>query len=544
MTRRFLVTSALPYANNRPHLGHIAGAYLPADVYVRYLRMLGDDVLFICGSDDHGVAVVIAAQKEGFSPQELVARNRAYQEKAFAGLRIEFDIYSGTSTCPSHVGFSQEFFTSIHSQGLIAPRETEQFYCRRCERFLPDRYVEGECPRCHAEGARGDQCDSCGETYEQTELLNPYCAICNDPPDVRSTRHWFLKLSAFEDRLREYLESRQGWRDSVRNYALGIVKQGLPERSITRDLTWGVDVPLEGADGKCLYVWFDAPIGYLSFTEELFQQRGDPEGWRRYWQDDECRLVHFIGKDNTFFHAVIWPAILMGQAGFVLPHNIPANEFLTFKGAKISKSRGSVLWADEFLEQYPADRIRYYLTANAPEGRDTSFTEEEFLRRNNDELSDVLGNLCHRVFTFVDRYFEGKIPAGVASHDGAPAVLSAITTARDRWRECLEACRFRDALAATIDLARTGNRAFDAAEPWKTRKEDLDRCGRDLGTFLEIVHALGVVLTPFLPDSAERLRGAFAGEAVGAEAIDALGEVCLVAGTPLESPGILFPRLE
>ena len=303
--RRFLVTAALPYANYRPHLGHIAGAYLPADIYVRYLRMVGDDVVFVCGSDDHGVPITLSAREEGISPAELVSKYREAQRRAFAGVRIEFDVYSGTSVCPHHVEMSQEFFRRIHDRGHISNHETEQYYCSNCEQFLPDRYVEGTCPVCGAGGARGDQCDACGNSFEQTRLADAHCAICRATPEIRTVRHWFFKLDEYRAPLAQWLEAREGWRDNVRNFSLGILREPLPERSITRDLEWGVPVPLEEAAGKVLYVWFDAPIGYISFTRELFEQRGDPDGWKRYWQDPDSRIVHFIGKDNIIFHAVI-----------------------------------------------------------------------------------------------------------------------------------------------------------------------------------------------------------------------------------------------
>lgn len=550
MTRRFLVTGALPYANNRPHVGHIAGVYLPADVYVRYLRMQGEDVLFVCGSDDHGVPVTISAQKEGLSPPEIVERYNRAQRVAFSSLGIEFDIYSGTSTCPQHAAASQDFFRRIHDAGDIVPRETEQFFCPNCDRFLPDRYVEGTCPRCGEAGARGDQCDHCGESYEQIHLRDPYCATCKSKPEIRRTKHWFLRLDRYQDRLVEYLESREGWRETVRNFALGLVKQGLPERSITRDLDWGVPVPLPEAQGKVLYVWFDAPIGYLSFTQELFASRGEPEGWRRYWEaapgeDEAARIVHFIGKDNTIFHAVIWPAMLIGHGGIHLPHNVPANEHLHLGGAKISKSTGNAVWAEDLVAQFGSDRVRYYLNAIAPEGRDTTFTYEDFAQRNNEVLSDVLGNLCHRVFTFAGRYFDSKVPSGGVGDATAAGLLAHVGRARDRWGDSIEAIRLRDAQAAVIDLAREGNRYFDAAQPWKTRKDDLDRCAMDIAACLELVLALGVLLWPFLPEASAKLLASFGREGRPTRAdLDRLGTATLPVGAVLAAPGVLFPRLE
>lgn len=544
MTRRFMVTAALPYANNKPHLGHVAGVYLPADIYVRYLRMTGSDVVFICGSDDHGAAITISAQKEGCEPREVVARYRAAQEEVFSSLGIEFDFYSGTSTCPGHDDLSREFFLNNLEKGNIEARDTLQFYCNSCSHFLPDRYVEGICPLCQAADARGDQCDACGKGFEQTLLTEPRCIDCGETPETRNTRQWFFLLERFEGALKEWLESREGWRENVKNFALGLVGEGLPPRSITRDLSWGVSVPLEEADGKVLYVWFDAPVGYISFTKEFFESRGDPDGWRRYWQEEGTSLVHFLGKDNIIFHAVIWPAMLLGEGSFNLPTNIPANEFLNFKGEKFSKSKGHGVTAEEILSLYSPDRVRYYLTAIAPENRDTSFTWEDFIARNNDELSDVVGNLCHRVFTFADRYFDSKVPPGGEKSEESGRVLEAISSAVEDWKSALERCRFREALSVVVHLGREGNRIFDAAQPWKSRKENPEVCGNDIACLLELVKAVSVLLSPFLPDSASALRVAFpAGESPSLD-LDSLGKFSLNAGDPLTPPGIVFPRLE
>ncbi len=544
--KRTVVTAALPYANYKPHLGHVAGVYLPADIYVRYLRLLGKDVIFVCGSDDHGVPITISAQKEGATPPEITAKYRRVQRRVFDGLGIEFDHYSGTSICPEHVALSQEFFTKIHERGDIDARDTEQFFCTTCDRFLPDRYVEGTCPKCSAAGARGDQCDTCGNSFEQTELIDPHCATCSSIPEVRETRHWFFRLDRYQEQLETWLDGREGWRENVKNFALGIVRGGLPARSITRDLAWGVPVPLEEAEGKSLYVWFDAPVGYISFTKEWSKAIGDPDRWKRYWQSPESRIVHFLGKDNIIFHAVIWPAMLMAHGDYQLPTDIPANEYLNFAGEKFSKSKGVGVWADDILARYPADRVRYYLAANAPEGRDTNFSWEDFIARNNDDLSDVVGNLGHRVFTFVDRYFKGKVPAGGAEGSTMEALLPQIASHRDRWRKALGRYRFREALGVAVDLARVGNRAFDAAEPWKSRKEDVEKCGRDLAALLELVRAVSGLLTPFLPDTAGKIWATFgSGSATPTPAeIAGLGRDTLADGQPLTPPGIVFPRLE
>ena len=544
--RRVLITAALPYANNHPHLGHVAGVYLPADTYNRYLRLKGVETVFICGSDDHGVPVTISAQNENSTPEEVVSRYRGIQEKVFGSLGISFDHYSGTSTCEGHAELSQEFFSKILERGDIEEKVTQQFFCDPCQRFLPDRYVEGTCPHCGAEGARGDQCDACGKSYEQEELKDPECAVCKGTPQIVPTRHWFFRLDRYEERLEEWLKSCEGWRDNVRNFARGIVREGLPARSITRDLEWGVPVPLEQAKDKVLYVWFDAPIGYISFTREHFVNQGNPDGWKDWWVDPDVELVHFLGKDNIIFHAVIWPAMLMGQGEYHLPTSIPANEYLNFKGEKFSKSRGVGVTAEEILERFDADRVRYYLTAVAPEGKDTSFTWEDFIQRNNDELSDVVGNFAHRMLTFTAKNFDSKVPMNAADSQLREEILSVIREAREKWDESLGRQKFRDALDRVLTLARHGNRLFDQAEPWKSRKEDLDRCGADLAALLEVVHAIGVLLSPFLPTTSEKLLSAFSICAPEpAEVLKSLGECeVLTAGGELSPPGIVYPRLE
>ncbi|MEE2883391.1 MAG: methionine--tRNA ligase [Planctomycetota bacterium] len=545
-SRRVLITAALPYANNHPHLGHVAGVYLPADTYHRFLKLMGTESIFICGSDDHGAAITISAQNENSTPQAVVKRYRAIQEKIFLSLGIEFDYYSGTSTSDGHDELSQEFFLKIRERGDIEEKYTDQYRCDSCDMFLPDRYVEGTCPLCGADGARGDQCDSCGGAFEQDKLLEPLCVSCGAKPDLTSTQHWFFRLDRYEDRLKEWLESREGWRDNVRNFSLGTIKEGLPARSITRDLEWGVPVPLEEAKDKVLYVWFDAPVGYISFTREMFRERGQEDEWRSWWQDDDVDIVHFIGKDNIIFHAVIWPAMLLGHDQFQLPSSIPANEFLNFKGEKFSKSRGVGVTAEEILELFEADRVRYYLTAVAPEAKDTSFTWEEFVQRNNDELSDVIGNLAHRVFTFTNKNFDSKIPEGASDSPFIEEVLQVLQEARQGWSAALHKYRFREALDKVVTLARHGNRLFDAAAPWKSRKTDQKRCGCDLAALLEVVHGVSVLLLPFVPETAGRLVAAFE-EAAGpaGEVVGVLGDRTLLqAGHAVTGPGIVYPRLE
>ncbi|MFO8145285.1 MAG: methionine--tRNA ligase, partial [Candidatus Syntrophosphaera sp.] len=375
---RYIITSALPYANGKLHVGHVAGAYLPADIFVRWLRLHKQDVIYICGTDEHGTPISISADNEGISPAEVVKRYHKSIKGAFASLGIEFDNFSGTSR-EKHYQLSQEFFTALYDKGHVIPRVTRQFYCEHDKRFLPDRYVEGICPRCKAPNARGDQCDACGHIYEATALIEPRCKICGNKPIIRETTHWYLQLDDFKDMLADWISKKSYWKENVRNFMLNLLEQGLVERPITRDLSWGVPVPLPDAEGKVLYVWFEAPIGYISSTVEWAERIGEPERWKDYWLDPDTQLIHFIGKDNIIFHALIWPAVLMGQnMPYCLPHDIPANEFMNLEGQKISTSKNWAIWVDEFVEKFPAEYLRYYLAANAPERGDSDFSFKDF----------------------------------------------------------------------------------------------------------------------------------------------------------------------
>lgn len=539
MPGKYLVTSALPYGNGPIHLGHIAGAYLPADVYVRYRRLRGDDVLYICGNDEYGVPATLAAEKEGLSNQELVDKYYAINKKAFEELGFSFDIYSRT-TAPLHAELSRQFFLKLLNDGYIVQKEIEQLYCGNCSRFLPDRYVEGTCPFCRTEGARGDQCENCGKWYEARELANPVCKICGHTPGLRRTTHWFFELQKFAAPLREWLESRKNWRDSVRNFALGWLNDGLQERCITRDLDWGVPVPLDGAEGKALYVWFDAPIGYISFTKQYSEQIGRPDLWREYWENEDCELIHFIGKDNIVFHAVVWPAMLMGQRRYILPANVPANEFLTFGGEKGSKSRGNAVTVPQYLEKFPPDLIRYYLTANAPETKDSNFTWEDFIATNNSELADVFGNLFHRILTFAHKYFDGAMPAAVAEES-----LREVRETKTRVEAAFEAFRMRDSLREVFALARWGNKFFDEEKPWATRKSDMERCRRAIAQCIELVGAIAILLAPYMPSSSGKLWRMLGFDGTpGPEQWGALGSPLFEPGHRLAQPEILFRKIE
>ena len=542
---RVLVTSALPYANGRIHIGHLAGAYLPADIYVRYLRMKGAEVVYVCGSDEHGVPITIAAEKEGVGPQEIVNRFHCANARAFEEARISFDIYDRTTNMRHHE-LSQKYFARLLENGHIEKKETEQLHCPNCRRFLPDRYVEGICPHCRAPGARGDQCDRCGRVVDPLKLGEPNCQICGARPEVRKTTHWFLKLGDFSERLREWIESHTEWRDNVRLFSLNWIKEGLRSRAITRDLDWGVPVPLDEARGKVIYVWFDAPIGYVSFTQEWAEWQNEPEKWRDYWQSDESEVIHFIGKDNIPFHAISWPAMIMGvNDGTRIPSNIVASEYLTFAtGDKLSKSRGKVLEVLDFVEAFGPDYLRYYLTANAPEARDTAFSWDDLRRRVNNELNDVLGNFVHRTLSFVRRYLQARVPEAKARDSDRRALRAIGETAGEVGKE-LEGFRFRSALSKVIAVARLGNRFFEERQPWATRKSSPEECAAAMNTCVQLVRGLSDLLEPFLPDASNRLR-VYLGKAASETPVswDSIGRDEAPAGAALGKPRVLFRKLE
>ncbi len=538
MAVRYLVTSALPYANGPLHLGHLAGAYLPADTYVRFLRMRGEDVIYVCGTDEHGVPITITAEKQGRTPREVVDEYHETIHREFEAFGISFDNFSRTSL-PTHHEFAQKVFLDLLGKDLIVERTMSQLFCPRCSRFLPDRYVNGTCPKCGAPGARGDLCESCGSWLEALELGEPTCSICGETPSPRGTTHWFLRLDAFSDWLREWLPAREGWRDNVLNYCRGWLDEGLQERAITRDIDWGVPVPLPEAAGKVLYVWFEALLGYVSSTRELFEKRGNPDEWRNWWKSPDTRLVHFIGKDNIVFHAIIEPAILRGLGGFALPWNIPANEFLNISGQKQSTSRGTAVWMGEYLKRFPPDPMRYTLSINAPEGRDSDFTWAEFRVRNN-ELADVLGNFVNRTMSFAFREFGGTVPESGAPGERETALTGAALAAGRSIGDLLGSFRFKAACAEAMALAREGNRYFDSSEPWRTARTSREDCARTIRFSLEFIGWLRLVFSPFLPFSCEKM-GRMLGVSGGSW--NGIGKVSLVTGSRLGAPEILFEKL-
>ncbi len=531
--RRFLVTAALPYSNGRLHVGHVAGAYLPADTYVRYLRAAGADVRFICGSDDNGVAALKTAREQNRSVEELTACYNQSQARDFHGLGIEFDMYGGTHQpkyVKTHEQFSQDFFLKIHAKGLFVKRRTKQLYDVQAGQFLPDRFVRGKCPNCGSDKAFGDQCEDCGRAMDQQTLLNPVSLLSGTKPELRETVHWYLQLEKLQSRLASWLAGKKSppageaaWRATVLNQSLGRIEtEGLPERAMTRDLTWGVPVPLDDPDakGKSLYVWFDAPVGYVSFTAALCEQRGEgAAAYEAWWKDPDCKIVHFIGEDNIVFHAITWPAMLLashtsesvqGERGeYQLPHNVVANSFLNIKfpgkeEEKISKSRGTAVWIEDYLKTFDADPLRYYLTAVAPEGARTAFDVDDFLSRNNGELLNALGNFFNRTITFAHKYFDARVPDRGTLEDVDRAQLARCVEAAGKTATELENCRFKAALGEVMALARAGNAYFDATKPFLSRKTDMTACGRAINVCLQTCRTLTTIMAPFLPFMAQR----------------------------------------
>jgi len=510
---KFLVTSALPYANGDLHIGHIAGAYLPGDVFVKFLRMKGEEVLYFCGSDEHGAPISIKAEAEGKTPQQIVEFYHKRMEEDFAGLGIEFDNFSGTAREPHHK-LSQEFFLNLLQKGHISTQESEQYYCAKCNRFLADRYVEGVCPHCGADGARGDQCDACGKLMDSVGLQEPQCKICGATPEVRSTKHWMFDLPAFVPKLRQWLESRENWKENILRFILGLVDEGLKKRAVTRDIDWGVPVPIEGAQGKVLYVWFDAPIGYISSSIEYFARIGNSDGWQDFWKNPETKLIHFIGKDNNIFHAIFWPAMLMGQeAGYILPHDIPANEFLNLEGSKLSTSKNWAIWVRDFLAEFDGELLRYYIARIAPEHKDSDFAWKDFQAKVNGELANILGNLANRVFSFAQKNFAGKISRPCVLDEKAQAVLDEALLITKQMDENYRGYHLRRNAEMGMNIARLGNKYFDESAPWKSVKTDKACAEQSLYVCSELLRIFSVVFAPILPKACVRLRAMMSLEA-------------------------------
>lgn len=536
---RTLVTAALPYANGGVHIGHLAGVYVPADIYVRYLRLRGREVLFICGSDEHGVPVTIRARKEGCTPQEVVDRYNRVIRESFEGFGISFDFF-GRTTSPTHRQLASDFFRTLYDKGEFVEKESEQYYDEEAKTFLADRYITGECPHCHAEGAYGDQCEKCGTALSPTELINPRSTVSGSTPVLRKTRHWYLPLDRHQQWLEPWItQDHKDWRSNVMGQCKSWFDMGLQPRAVSRDLDWGIPVPVEGADGKVLYVWFDAPIGYISNTKELL-----PDSWEKWWKSEDTRLVHFIGKDNIVFHCIVFPAMLKAEGSYILPDNVPANEFLNLEDKKISTSRNWAVWLDEYLKDLPGkqDVLRYVLTANAPETKDNNFTWRDFQARNNNELVAVYGNFVNRALQLTKKYYDGVVPARGELTDFDREIIGEFTDVKARVEELLENFRFRDAQKEAMNLARIGNKYLADSEPWKVIKTDPERVKTILNLSLQLVANLAIAFEPFLPFSSEKLRGMLA---VGEVKWDELGSIDLLAeGHQLGTPELLFEKIE
>lgn len=501
--KRTLVTSALPYANGPVHIGHLAGVYVPADIYVRYLRLKGEEVLFIGGSDEHGVPITIRARREGITPQDVVDRYHKLIKDSFAEFGISFDVYSRT-TSETHREVASDFFRKLYEEGKFIEKSNEQYYDEEAKTFLADRYITGTCPHCGAEGAYGDQCEKCGRMLSPTELLNPKSVISGSKPVLRETKHWYLPLNDYQQWLQQWiLEEHKEWRPTVYGQCKSWLDMDLQPRAVSRDLDWGIPVPVEGAEGKVLYVWFDAPIGYISNTKELL-----PDSWEKWWKSDDTRLVHFIGKDNIVFHCIVFPSMLKAYGGYVLPDNVPSNEFLNLEDDKISTSRNWAVWLNEYLVDFPGkqDVLRYVLTANAPETKDNNFTWKDFQARNNNELVAIYGNFVNRALVLTKKYFDGKVPTAGEFTDYDRSIIDEFVDVKKRVEVLLGQFKFREAQKEVMELARIGNRYLAETEPWKIAKTDLSRVATILNISLQLVANLSIAFEPFMPFSSKRLR--------------------------------------
>ena len=536
--KRYLVTSALPYANGPVHIGHLAGVYIPSDIYTRYLRLKGCDVISVCGSDEHGVPITIKARKEGVSPQQIVDRYHELIKRSFERLGMSFDIYSRTSS-PVHAKTASDFFRKLYDDGKFIEKTSMQYYDEEARTFLADRYIVGTCPKCGYDRAYGDQCEKCGSTLSPDELIEPHSAVSGSVPVKRETRHWYLPLNEYEGFLRQWiLEGHKEWKSNVYGQCKSWLDGGLQPRAVSRDLDWGIPVPVEGAEGKVLYVWFDAPIGYISATKEL-----TPD-WEKYWKSDDTKMVHFIGKDNIVFHCIVFPSMLKAHGGYILPENVPANEFLNLEGDKISTSRNWAVWLHEYLDEFPGkeDVLRYVLCANAPETKDNDFTWKDFQARNNNELVAILGNFVNRALVLTKKYFNGRVPACGELNDYDRQTIADVAAVKASLESNIENYRFREALKDAMNVARIGNKYLADTEPWKVIKTDPERVKTILYVALQITANTAIAIEPFMPFSSAKILQMLAVDKFGWER---LGAVDLIpAGHEIGEPELLFEKIE
>ena len=548
LPERILVTSALPYANGPIHLGHLAGAYLPADMFVRYHRLKGTDILFICGSDEHGVPIMIKARNENKAPQQIVDRFHEMNKKSFEAIGIAFDHYGRTSSAIHHQT-SQDFFRTLDRKGAFILKTEQQLFDPEANMFLADRFVKGTCPVCGKENAYGDQCESCGSSLSPKELLNPRSAITNAQPVLKETTHWYLPLAKYQKRLEDWIAGHPEWKSNVLGQVQSWFKEGLKDRAVTRDLPWGVPVPGEVAEqnkvdakGKVLYVWFDAPIGYISATKEWALLKGDEELWKKYWQSEDTRLVHFIGKDNIVFHCLIFPAMLMLHGDFVLPENVPANEFLNLEGNKLSTSRNYAVWLDDYLQKFEPDSLRYSLAANLPETKDADFSWKEFQARHNNELADILGNFINRTVTFAHKYFDGKVPQRGPLDDMDEQFIAKIKSAPDHLGKLIDQYQLRFYVRDLMDLVRDANKFFNDREPWATRKSAPQQCATTINLCLQMAYSLSILAEPVIPFSTKKIRQMLNDDQ--AVSWERAGQLNCRDGHPLNQAQILFSKIE
>lgn len=549
--KRTLVTAALPYANGPIHLGHLAGAYLPADIFVRFKRLKNEEILFICGSDEHGVPITITAEKEGVSPKVIIDRYHEINKKAFEDFGMSFDNYSRTSL-PLHHKTAQEFFLKFYENGILKQKKEMQYFDDKAKMFLPDRYLMGTCPHCKSEDARGDQCENCGSYLNPTDLINPKSKITGETPVLKETTHWYFPLGDYQERLEKYIAEKneqEGWKENVLNYCKSWFQEGLQDRAVTRDLDWGVKVPVEGFENKVLYVWFEAVLGYISSTKEWAEKKGIPDEWKKYWLDSETKYLAFIGKDNVVFHCIVYPAILMAwndhsDEKYILPDNVPANEFLNYEGLKFSKSRGWGIDLKDFLEHFHPDPLRYYLTSILPENRDTDFYWRDFQAKNNNELADIFGNFVNRTLTFTARHFNLQVPEAKKFSDLDKDLIKQLPEYKKRIEELFEKIRLKDALNEIMNLARFANKYFNNSQPWKTIKEDPDQCATTINLSIQLIRTLAIMLSPIIPFTSEKIFGLLNLTDESLKKWNDCEELKISAGHKLNQPEIIFTKIE
>ena len=537
--QKYLVTAALPYANGYLHLGHIAGAYLPSDIFVRYKRLQGDDVVFICGSDEHGTAIEMSSIKEKVTPKEIIDKYHFSNKDSFERLGIYFDIYSRTSH-ELHIKTSQDFFLNLYNKGILKEKKSKQLYSEKDKMFLADRFVIGTCPVCGYEEANGDQCENCGSDLSPLDLKNPRSKVSGDIPVIKETSNFVFPFADYQPKLEEWINSKKDWKANVINYCKGWFKTGLKDRDYTRDLNWGVPVPLPGYDGKVIYVWFEAPIGYISFTKELFEQRGEPDKWKEYWLNEDSKLIHFIGKDNIIFHALIFPAMIMAHGEFNLPDNVPANEFLNIGGGKFSKSKGVGALVKDMLDEYSSDLIRYCVASTFPENKDTEFSFDDLITKNNNELAAILGNYINRTVVFAKSKFENKVPERESKISG---ILEEIRGQAKVAADLFESYKLKDGLTEVMNIVRAANKYFNDSEPWKVFKTDKARCGEIINDCLQICHSIAIAISPVLPNTSDEILKIL-NKDKSDFSWDKIGKIVLEQGHELGENKILFPILE